>query len=119
MFNLDWKEWKNIIRWIENVTKLWQKALALSSYCAAQARLLQLYDSNYDDIAMLQEINPTVTKALQKRKRRNLRRLEQLSETLAQRIQRLETENPDISSSSEAQDLTQVWEEKRQEYERL
>lgn len=89
-----------------------EKVLAIGAYCVVQYKLLGLYDSSYDTLAMLEDIAPLVIK-------RNLIKLKELSITLSERIKRLREEKPGIAGSNHVRDLVDLVEEKKQQYQRL
>jgi hypothetical protein len=96
-----------------------ERVKQMSAYCALQARLLELYDPKYDDESMLREINPAASKAIRKRRWRNLKSLEELSDELRERISEFERQKPETANSQEAKELGELLVQRRKEYEGL
>jgi|TARA_B100001971_G_scaffold92679_1_gene85389 prephenate dehydrogenase len=96
-----------------------KKVLSISAYCSVQSKLLELYNPSYDNIAMLKEISPLATKAIRKKRKKNLKSLEGLSEELEKRISIFEKEKPEIAFSREARELEELLKQRKEEYKRL
>ena len=79
--------------------KYQERVMQLSAYCALQARVLQLYNSEYNDEAMLREIHPLVMGAVRQEEEGSFRSLEELSEELDERISRFERQHSEIAGS--------------------
>jgi|TARA_B100002003_G_scaffold208842_1_gene203725 hypothetical protein len=97
------------------------RVMGLSSYCALQAKILEVYCPDYDNIAMLKEISPLATKAIRASffRNRRLKSLEKLSQRLDQRISDFERQRPDITNLDEVRELKKLSKQRKREYKEL
>ncbi|MBU2496747.1 MAG: hypothetical protein KJ767_01665 [Nanoarchaeota archaeon] len=102
-----------------NEEKYNERVMQMSAYCALQARLLELYNPEYNDEVMLREISPVASKAIISKKEKNLISLENLSKSLEERISEFERQKPDILNSPEVGEVIELLGERKRDYEEL
>lgn len=96
-----------------------ERVMEMTAYCSLQAKILGLYDSNYNKISMLNDISPLAIKATLKRREKNLRSLEKLSEEFEQRILDFEKDGVEPTDFPQLQELKKLQRQRKREYEEL
>ena len=87
------------------------------AYLGLQAKIIEVYDPAYNNLAMLEEVGPLATKAVSTIffKKKRLKSLEEMIQNLGQRISNFEKANPDTASSEEVVGFKDLLDEKKRD----